>query len=75
VFWFLGSAAIGLLYDLSLPLMIAFCVVAELAAVPIFIWVDRHANVVEPRDRHCGRRPDATDNRGLVDKIQRLSPI
>jgi MFS family permease len=45
VFWFLGSAAIGLLYDLSLPLMIAFCVVAELAAVPIFIWVDRHANV------------------------------
>src|ERR1700730_3530362 len=45
VFWFLGSAAIGLLYDLSLPLMIAFCVVAELAAVPIFIWFDRHANV------------------------------
>jgi MFS family permease len=44
VFWFLGSAAIGLLYDHSLPLMIAFCVVAELAALPIFIWVDRHAH-------------------------------
>jgi hypothetical protein len=46
VFWFLGSAAIGFLYDLSLPFMIAFCVAAELAAVPIFIWVGRHANVV-----------------------------
>jgi hypothetical protein len=41
VFWFLGSAAIGILYDLSLPATIAFCVVAELAAVPIFIWVGR----------------------------------
>ena len=47
VFWFLGSAAIGFLYDLSLPLTIAFCVAAELAAVPIFIWVGRHANVVD----------------------------
>jgi hypothetical protein len=43
VFWFLGSAAIGFLYDLSLPFMIAYCVAAELAALPIFIWVGRHA--------------------------------
>ena len=41
VFWFLGSAAIGILYDLSLPAVIAFCVIAELAAVPIFVWVGR----------------------------------
>jgi len=47
VFWFLGSAAIGFLYDLSLLFIIAFCVAAELAAVPIFIWVCRHANVVD----------------------------
>ncbi len=40
-FWFFGSAAIGILYDLSLPITIAFCVVAELAAVPIFVWVRR----------------------------------
>jgi len=40
-FWFLGSAAIGILYDISLPATVAFCVVAELAAVPIFIWVGR----------------------------------
>jgi MFS family permease len=42
VCWFLGSAAIGILYDLSLPSTIAFCVVAELAAVPVFAWVGRH---------------------------------
>ena len=41
VFWFLGSAAIGILYDISLPAVIAFCVVAELAAVPIFVCVGR----------------------------------
>ncbi len=41
VFWFLGSAAIGILYDHSLPAVIAFCVIAELAAVPIFVWVGR----------------------------------
>jgi MFS family permease len=41
VAWFVGSAAIGILYDLSLPAVIAFCVVADLAAVPIFIVVSR----------------------------------
>jgi len=40
-FWFLGSAAIGILYDLWLPYAITFCVVTQLAAVPIFIWVGR----------------------------------
>lgn len=47
VFWFLGSAAIGFLYDFSLPLTIAFCVAAELAAVPIFIWVGHQVNMVD----------------------------
>jgi MFS family permease len=51
VFWFLGSAAIGFLYDLSLPLTIAFCIAAELAAVPIFIWVGRHADLAG-KDEH-----------------------
>jgi predicted MFS family arabinose efflux permease len=41
VFWFLGSAVIGILYDLSLPATVAFCVLAECAAVPIFICVGR----------------------------------
>lgn len=41
VAWFLGSAVIGILYDLSIPAVIAFCVVLELAAVPIFVLVGR----------------------------------
>jgi MFS family permease len=43
VFWFLGSAAIGILYDRSLPTTIAFCVVTQLIAVPIFAWVGYHS--------------------------------
>lgn len=39
VFWFLGSAAIGILYDVSIASVIAFCVVTQLLAVPIFAWV------------------------------------
>jgi MFS family permease len=42
VFWFLGSAAIGILYDHSVPAVIAFCVITQVAAVPIFAWVSRH---------------------------------
>jgi MFS family permease len=41
VFWFLGSAAIRILYDVSLPATVAFCVLAEFAAVPIFVRVGR----------------------------------
>lgn len=41
VFWFLGSAAIGILYDRSVHAAVAFCVLAELAAVPVFVWVAR----------------------------------
>ncbi len=41
LFWFLGSAAIGFLYDLSPLAAIAFCVTTELAAVPVFLWVAR----------------------------------
>jgi predicted MFS family arabinose efflux permease len=44
-FWFLGSAAIGLLYERSIGAAIAFCVIAELAAVPLFVWVARRQTV------------------------------
>jgi MFS family permease len=43
IFWFLGSAAIGILYGISLTATIAFCVVAQLAALPAFVWVGRHS--------------------------------
>ena len=42
IFWFIGSAAIGILYDISLPAVVAFCVITQLVAVPIFIWVGQH---------------------------------
>jgi MFS family permease len=42
LFWFMGSAAIGILYDRSIPATIAFCVILELAAIPIFFVVRRH---------------------------------
>lgn len=39
--WFLGSTAIGFLYDRSLPWTIAFCVATQLMAIPFFVWVAR----------------------------------
>lgn len=43
VFWFVGSAVIGLLYDRSIAATVAFCVVTQLMATPVFLWVGRHA--------------------------------
>lgn len=40
--WFIGSAAIGILYDLSIPAATAFCMITQLAAIPIFVFVGRH---------------------------------
>jgi MFS family permease len=37
--WFLGSAAIGILYTRSLPATVALCVALQLAAVPLFVIV------------------------------------
>lgn len=34
--WFLGSVLIGVLYDISIPWLVAFSVVAQLASIPIF---------------------------------------
>jgi len=48
VFWFLGSAAIGILYDHSVYGAVAFCILAELAAIPAFIWVGRHYRPPRP---------------------------
>jgi predicted MFS family arabinose efflux permease len=48
VFWFLGSVAIGFLYDHSIGAATTFCVAAELAAVPLFVWVGRHYRPLRP---------------------------
>jgi MFS family permease len=49
IFWFLGSAAIGLLYDWSLTAVVAFCVVTQLAAIPVFIRVGRRYRTIAAR--------------------------
>ncbi|SAK89401.1 MFS transporter [Caballeronia arationis] len=43
IFWFIGSAAIGLIYDHSIAWTIAFCMVSQLLAIPVFVWVGRQA--------------------------------
>lgn len=42
VAWFLGSAAMGVLYDVSIPLVISFILILQLAAIPWFILVVRN---------------------------------
>lgn len=37
VFWFLGSWLLGVLYDISIPAMIAVSVIAQLAAIPLYL--------------------------------------
>jgi MFS family permease len=39
--WFVGSAVMGMLYDHSLTALVVFCIVLQLAAVPIFGKVRR----------------------------------
>lgn len=41
LFWFLGSAIMGFLYDRSVNATIVFCVALELAALPVFVAVRR----------------------------------
>jgi MFS-type transporter involved in bile tolerance (Atg22 family) len=39
IFWFLGSALMGILYDISVPYLIAFSMIMQLASVPVFFLV------------------------------------
>ena len=43
LFWFVGSAAMGFLYDVSLTALVVFSVAAQLAAVPVLLWIGRRA--------------------------------
>jgi len=44
LFWFLGSAVMGVLYDVSVPSLILFSVVMQLASLPLFILIRRRPN-------------------------------
>jgi MFS family permease len=41
LFWFLGSALMGVLYDISLPALIGFSMGVQFLAIPIFFLVSR----------------------------------
>jgi MFS family permease len=34
IFWFIGSVIIGWFYNISIPLLVVFCLVTEFAAIP-----------------------------------------
>ncbi|MDW5562434.1 MAG: MFS transporter [Methanomassiliicoccus sp.] len=55
IMWFLGNALAGLLYSISLPLMIAASVSVQLLAVIIFAWIDREAGM---KHKGAGIRPE-----------------
>jgi MFS family permease len=46
LFWFLGSALMGGLYDLSIPALVIFSVVAQLVSVPLLLWVRKESAIV-----------------------------
>jgi predicted MFS family arabinose efflux permease len=52
VAWFAGSAAIGILYDRSVLSAMIFCVVMEIAAIPLFLWVSRRHDHVAAAKAH-----------------------
>jgi MFS family permease len=39
IFWFLGSALMGILYDTSIPALVVFSIISQLASVPLFLLV------------------------------------
>jgi len=48
IFWFVGSVIIGKLYEVSIPALVGFSVVAQLLAIPIFIAITRRVPKPEP---------------------------
>ena len=49
IFWFLGSWIMGVLYDLSIPAMVAVSVIAQLLAVPLYLASDKCAAAEKAR--------------------------
>lgn len=56
--WFAGSSLIGILYDHSLAATVAFCMLSQLAAVPILWYVgQRIGNLAPGDDRYSSPAP------------------
>lgn len=47
LFWFLGSALMGILYDVSLPALILFSVVGQLASIPFLLVVQKKGKSIQ----------------------------
>ena len=41
IFWFLGSSAMGFLYDWSIPAVVIFCLILQLLAIPFLVSASR----------------------------------
>jgi predicted MFS family arabinose efflux permease len=52
--WFLGSALIGLLYDMHVIAAVAVCVLLELAALPFFVLASRATRRASPAGAASG---------------------
>ncbi|HTP59136.1 MAG TPA: MFS transporter [Spirochaetia bacterium] len=39
IFWFVGSALIGVIYGFSIPAVVVFSVASQLVAVPLYLWI------------------------------------
>jgi len=48
--WFVGSVAIGALFNVSLGVVVAFAVLAELAAIPMILVVRRRITAASNGD-------------------------
>jgi len=49
VLWFLGSVAMGVLYDRSLMALVVFGMVVQILSAGIFVWIKRPlAQVARP---------------------------
>jgi len=46
LFWFLGSVLMGVLYDVSVPSLIIFSVVMQLASLPFFLLIGKRPKLV-----------------------------
>jgi len=45
LFWFLGSAAMGIFYDVSIPALIAFSVITQWASIPFLLMTKKAMSV------------------------------
>lgn len=46
IFWFIGSAIMGVLYDSSVHAIVLFCVLTQLVAIPLFITVSQRTSTL-----------------------------